>query len=125
VAGIYKTMSERPENCFQVDINGSRKTTLCNVSSQVLVAFPAPVGFTTGVQTLFIANLYYNRKSDAGKLNCDASVKAAGEWFNNNAKKQLAGAAGVDVKDVYPRVNCVSDLGLAPGTWWDFKDLPN
>ncbi|KAF1849261.1 uncharacterized protein K460DRAFT_394126 [Cucurbitaria berberidis CBS 394.84] len=125
VAGIYKTMSEIDENCYVKDFSGSRATTMCNVPTQVMVAFPVE-GDSSNNATSFIASVWFNGKTDEGGMNCEASRDKVASFFNDKIKTKMANAYGVSANDVVPRVNCVEKWCFLPNYWWDCnRFLPN
>ena len=125
VAGIYKSFSEMDENCYVVHFPGSRATTMCNVPTQVMVAFPVE-GDSSRNATLFIASVWFNGKTDEGKMNCDATRDKVASFFHNNVKQKIGTAYHVPANQIYPRVNCVEKWCFLPNYWWDCnRFLPN
>lgn len=118
ISQMYHIMSDEPENCYNIDFKGSRRTTLCSVAQQALVAFPV-VPNSKVLGTLYIISLYYNRKLDNNSFNGRSALGTVKNWFDDSAKAGLARAMGVQAGNVVSRVNWVDNRCFLPNWWWD------
>ncbi|KAH9866316.1 hypothetical protein J1614_008882 [Plenodomus biglobosus] len=118
VAQMFQIMSEEPDNCYNIDFKGSRRTTLCSVAQQILVAFPV-IGDGRVLSTLHIISLNYNRKINAGTFNGKSAIGTVKNWFDDNGKAKFAKAVGADKSSIVARVNWVEQHCFLPNWWWD------
>jgi hypothetical protein len=71
-------MSEDSNNCYQVDFPNSRKTTMCNVATHLLIVFPSN---RANVQGRLNIQLEWNGKTHEGKFNCDTALPVIADHF--------------------------------------------
>ena len=115
-------MAERDENCHIVNFPGSRATRLCNVSKQVLVAFPTNGGRSEAILNV---ELFLDSLSQKGELNCDKSRDSISDWFKNNVSSDLAKTMGWDGENIVSLVDCDEPSCFYPTNYVrnnEFKD---
>lgn len=105
---MYAVMTERYDNCYEVDIPRSRTTTFCNISPHVLVAFPADTG--KDVPYIAVSVTFSGKTTDHG-LNCDASREPVADFFERASREDFAAAYGVQYAEITSSVSCKMDVG--------------
>ncbi|KAF2845621.1 hypothetical protein T440DRAFT_522506 [Plenodomus tracheiphilus IPT5] len=117
IATMYQIMTEEPDNCFNIDFKGSRRTTLCTVAQQTLVAFPVVEGSKV-LDAFYVVSLNYNKKIDS-IFNGKSALGTVRNWFTDNGKARVATAVGIHRDDMNVRVNWVEKQCFLPNYWWD------
>lgn len=103
---MYKTMTEVSENCYTHDFEGSRRTTLCNVGKQVLVALPINRG---KVQAVVKVDVMFNGKTEAGKFDCAKTVPRVLEDFKATRQAEIGQFNNWGEDKIVPLPMCAVD----------------
>jgi hypothetical protein len=106
VASIYKTMTEVDENCYTHDFEGSRRTTMCNVAKQVLVAMPINGG---KIQAVVKVDVQFNGKTEGGKWDCAKTLPRVLEDFKTTRQAEIGQFNNWGEDKIVPLPMCAND----------------
>jgi hypothetical protein len=113
---MYQLMTQLESNCHYVDFKGSRRTKLCSVAREVLLAFPYDAK-DDEPETIFIASVT-SSVDVPGPFVCDSELKhTISDYFDYWLKPEFAKATGRDEKEIGSRPSCSVDLCTQPKEW--------
>jgi hypothetical protein len=119
VAAMFKLMTEQDTNCYWVDFQDSRKTKLCSIGQQVLVAFPVTAA-AREPDTLFIGAVSSTATSDEGDYMCNYPLRTSIlDFFRNKVRAELAKATDRGAAEISAHVRCVEDTCMGRDSWKD------
>ena len=117
VAAIYQLMTQQDANCYFVEFENSRRTKMCNVAQQVLVAF-AIDSSDDEPDSLFIATVTSTASQTEGNFICNDPLKdSISSHFKNTVRAKFASSTGRKEEEVGARVHCVEDKCVRPKEW--------
>jgi hypothetical protein len=90
VANMYRLMTEDANSCYWVDFPNSRKTKLCNVAEQVMIAWPVNGGNLQGFINVHVQFMGETRGSFSAANMVDSITKL----FKESASNGFAQAQG-------------------------------
>ncbi|KAI8943274.1 hypothetical protein NX059_001294 [Plenodomus lindquistii] len=118
IAAMYQFMTEEPDNCYNIDFKGSRRTTLCNVAQQTLVAYPV-VGSNKNLSVFYVVSVNYSRDYNVGTFEGSSAIGTVKNWFDEYSRAKFGRAVGTADKNIVARVNWVGKQCFLPDWWWD------
>jgi hypothetical protein len=115
VADIYKMMTDDPANCYDVDFPGSRKTKMCNIGKQLIVAFPTNGG---DVQARLDVSIQFNGDTKEGSWNPDNMEGPIKDYFDNEVKDVLGNAMQWPKEKIVLRTSSQPEGCFNTKGWW-------
>lgn len=98
-------MTVVPDNCYGVDFPGSRRTTMCNIAKQLLIAYPVNGG---SVQSVAKFDLKFSGKTEEGGFHCPRTVEAVHEHLQNSPHmSELSKMTNWPIDKIIPQVACI------------------
>jgi hypothetical protein len=92
IANIYRLATDNPANCYTVNFESSRRTTVCNVPTDVLVVWPARG--KAPVQARVNIRLFFNGKTEFGNVDCNGGLRNIAWYFKDNIRPSMAKVMG-------------------------------
>ncbi len=108
---MYKLMTETEDNCYYVNFPHSREYRICQIYSNVLVAYPTNGGVNGGViggksQGLLNVEIKFSKKTYPSNSNCDNVRQSVDKSFRSDYQSAIAKVLGWNAADFTPYVSC-------------------
>jgi hypothetical protein len=99
IADIYRLMTEQESNCYYIDFPNSRKTKMCNVGAEVMIAFPTNGGPIIGIIHVTVT---FNGKTKEGTFNNNGNMTCAiAGHFQKHTEPELSKVLGWPEEKMY------------------------
>ncbi|KAL5119803.1 hypothetical protein ACEQ8H_002164 [Pleosporales sp. CAS-2024a] len=101
LSDIFRLFTDDAHNCYDVDFTNSRRSTLCNVPTHILMVWPARG--TSPVQARLNFKMTFNGKTTSTRYHCINTLPRISQHFHDNVKSNMASVMGwhVDKIDYY------------------------
>lgn len=105
IANAYRLIAEDPLNCYEVNFPNSRRTTMCNVASHMLVVFPVT---SKNERVMARVNIVvgFNGASVEGDFKCEMSLGPINDFFHSTALPNIGRVMGWDTRDTRLFMSC-------------------
>ncbi|KAH3913421.1 hypothetical protein HBI56_083730 [Parastagonospora nodorum] len=120
VADVYKLVTERGENCYDVDLEGTRRMRFCNVPTNVLVVWPARND--KSVEARLNVNVAFNGETTSKQYYCLGMRPYINEHYQKKIQPELEKVMSYDSSNVYFYNTCQEEacFDVRDG-YWDGK----
>jgi hypothetical protein len=108
-------MTDDPANCYDVDFPGSRKTKMCNIGKQLIIAFPTNGG---DVQARLDVSIQFNGETKEGSWNPNNIEGPIKNYFDEEVKDALENAMQWPKEKIVLRTSSQPEGCFNTKSWW-------